>query len=115
MSGGAWEYVMANYNDMAASTGFSEPLTLDSKYYDKYTSNNVSLACNGSECLSHGLSETSGWYNDYHNMVSEEYPWFVCGGRYNSVTIAGVFYFYGVSLGGGGGHGSFRLVMSPSL
>ena len=28
MSGGAWEYVMGNYNDIAASSGFSEPLTL---------------------------------------------------------------------------------------
>ena len=60
MSGGAWEYVMANYNDIASASGFSEPLTLDSKYYNKYTNDNVALACNGSECLSHGLSETSG-------------------------------------------------------
>ncbi|HIT37189.1 MAG TPA: hypothetical protein IAB59_01750, partial [Candidatus Onthousia faecipullorum] len=80
MSGGAWEYVMGNYNDISASSGFSEPLTLESKYYDKYTSNDVSLACNGSECLSHGLSETAGWYNDYRNMVSEEYPWLLRGG-----------------------------------
>ena len=72
MSGGVLEYVMGNYNDMVGSSGFREPLTLESKYYDKYTNNNVSLACNGSECLSYGLSETVGWYNDYHNMVSEE-------------------------------------------
>ena len=66
MSGGVLEYVMGNYNDMVGSSGFREPLTLESKYYDKYTNNNVSLACNGSECLSYGLSETVGWYNDYH-------------------------------------------------
>ena len=60
MSGDSWEYVMGNYNDISSTSGFSEPLTLESKYYDKYTSDNVSTACNESECLSHGLRETAG-------------------------------------------------------
>ena len=115
MSGGAWEYVMGNYNDMVGSSGFSNPLTLDSKYYDKYTSDNTSIACNGRECLSHGLSETAGWYNDYHTMVSEEYPWLVCGGSFNDNAVAGVLYFSAWHLGGVNGSDSFRLVMSPSL
>ena len=102
---------MANYNDIAASSGFSEPLTLESKYYDKYTNNNVALACNGSECLSHGLSETAGWYNDYRTMVSEEYPWLVRGGRFSDGTGAGVFHFSGTS-GGTYDDYSYRLVMS---
>ena len=102
---------MGNYNDISASSGFSEPLTLESKYYDKYTSNNVALACNGSECLSHGLSETAGWYNDYRNMVSEEYPWLLRGGRFSHAPYAGVFHF---DYTGGGTYNvySFRLVMS---
>ena len=113
MSGGAWEYVMGNYNDIAASSGFSEPLTLESKYYDKYTSNNVALACNGSECLSHGLSETAGWYNDYRNMVSEEYPWLLRGYGYFNSSYAGVFYFNCANERGGVSvNVSFRLVMS---
>ncbi|HIT38065.1 MAG TPA: hypothetical protein IAB59_06290, partial [Candidatus Onthousia faecipullorum] len=115
MSGGAWEYVMGNYNDIAASSGFSEPLTLESKYYDKYTSNNVALACNGSECLSHGLSETAGWYNDYRTMVSEEHPWLLRGGLFNGSTGAGVFGFNFWTLGSADSYYSFRLVMSPSL
>ena len=114
MSGGAWEYVMGNYNDISGDSGFSDPLTLDSKYYNKYTSDNTSLACNGSNCLSHGLSETSGWYSDYHNMVSTEYTWLVRGGHCTSGgNGAGVFYF-SVSPGDVGSNGSFRLVMSPS-
>ena len=113
MSGGAWEYVMANYNDMAANSGFSDPLTLDSKYYDKYTSNNVSIACNGSECLSHGLSETRGWYNDAQTMVSEEYPWLLRGGGYLNYVSNGVFFFdRALELGSVGNFISFRLVMS---
>ena len=114
MSGGAWEYVMANYNDMAASSGFSDPLTLDSKYYNKYTSNNVSTACNGSECISHGLSETSGWYNDSRTTVSEEYPWLLRGGGYGGTTSAGVFNFSS-NFGGSIYDSSFRLVMSPGI
>ena len=112
MSGGAWEYVMANYNDMAGNSGFSDPLTLDSKYYNKYTSNNVSTACNGSECISHGLSETRGWYSDAQTMVSEEYPWLLRGGYYDTGG-AGVFYFYAYGYTGGVySDGSFCLVMS---
>ncbi len=113
MSGGAWEYVMGNYNDMVASSGFeSMP---EAKYYNKYTSNNPSTACNGSECLGHGLSETRRWYNDYQNMVSEESPWLMRGGSYDAGgNGAGVFCFYadGWYIGGANIGGSFRLVMS---
>ena len=113
MSGGAWEYVMGNYNDVSGNSGFSNPLTIDSKYYNKYTNNDVRVACNGSECLSHGLSETSGWYNDYQNMVTETYPWVVRGGSYNDDYYAGVFYFGNASYAGSFvTYYSFRLVMS---
>ena len=115
MSGGAWEYVMANYNNMAANSGFSEPLTLDSKYYNLYTTGDPSTACNGEECKGHGLSETSGWYSDYHNMVNETYPWLLRGGSYDDDSGAGVFGFSYTSLTGSAStYFSFRLVMSPS-
>ncbi len=117
MSGGAWEYVMANYNNISASSGFSNPLTLDSKYYNLYTSNNINTACNGSECISHGLGETGNWYGDHYTMVSEEYPWFVGGGGFYTWYDAGVFAI-GPSTNGIGGVGnnySFRLVISPNI
>ena len=115
MSGGSWEYVMANYNNISASSGFSEPLILESKYYNKYTSNNVNIACNGETCLSQGLSETSGWYNDFHNMVNATYPWLVRGGGYDLSALAGVFNFnYIIVTGGPNGGSSFRLVISPA-
>ena len=116
MSGGSWEYVMGNYNDIAASSGFSEPLTLESKYYNKYTSDDTNIACNGSECLSHGLSETAGWYNNEQLMTNSEYPWLLRGGGFNYVTNAGVFYFYNTYYCGDASTiYSFRIVMSPSL
>ncbi len=113
VSGGAWEYVMSNYNDMAANSGFSEPLTLDSKYYDKYTSDNSKMACNGNECISHGLSETAGWYNDQQTMVSEIYPWLLHGGSYSGSTGAGVFSFdNSFVMGGPYSDISFRLAIA---
>ena len=107
MSGGAWEYVMANYNDTIGSSGFiSMP---ESKYYDKYTSDNVLTACNGNECLSHALSETAGWYNDYQYTVTSTSSWYGRGGHYENNIGGGVFDF---SSGNGaiGSTGTFRLV-----
>ena len=89
MSGGAWEYVMGNYNDTIGNSGFST--MPESKYYDKYITFDANTACNNSECLSHGLSETVGWYNDARTMVSEEYPWLLRGGSYIDDTTAGMF------------------------
>ena len=111
MSGGAWEYVMANYNDVIGSSGFIEPLTLDSKYYNKYTSYDESKACNGSTCISHGLSEIAGWYNDYQSMVIEQYPWLVRGGNYYNDIDAGSYNF-GVVAGGTSGSYSYRLTLT---
>ena len=113
MSGGAWEYVMGNYNNMAASSGFSEPLTLDSKYYNLYTSDDPSTACNGEECIGHGLSETSGWYNDSQSMVNETNSWLLRGGTSSNSVNAGVF-FFDRAAGNDFFSSSFRLVMSPS-
>ena len=89
----------------------------ESKYYDKYTSNDVNTACNGSSCLSHSLSETLGWYNDSYLMVSEIYPWSVRSGSYGSrLTGSGIFNFNNNLVSGEAvTFGSFRLVMSSSL
>ena len=92
MAGGAYEYVMGNYNNTIKSSGFT---TLpDSKYYDKYTTTNSLTACNGGICYGHGLSEVSNWYGDYHNFVNDSTPWFVRGGRYYNDSSAGTFSFY---------------------
>ena len=114
MSGSSWEYVVGNYNDVVGNSGFSQPLTLDIKYYNKYTSSVLNELCNGKKCLSHALSETTGWYGDYQALVTESHPWLVRGGNYDDVIDAGSYNF-GVVAGGTSGSYSFRLVMSPSL
>ena len=110
MSGGAWEYVMGNYNDVIGSSGFvSMP---DAKYYDKYTSDNLDTACNGSACLSHGFPETSGWYADGISMASEAYPWLVRSAGYGVNISAGIFYLYGtIRYGDAFGSISYRVVL----
>ena len=109
MSGGAWEYVMANYNDTLANSAFSTmPNTI---YYDKYTTDDGATACNGSSCLSQALSETVNWYNDHGYYAYNNYPWYVRGAVYNNDNSYGMFSFNGYD-GGNYAHVSFRLVMS---
>ena len=111
MSGGYYEHVMANYNDLLSNSGFeSMP---ESKYYDKYTSNNINTACNGQECFSHGLSETSRWYGDFSAMNTDTYPWLVRGGSYYYTVNAGIFYYYFFTATNNGDY-SFRLVLTSN-
>ena len=104
MSGGAFEYVMGVLADSSgkpksgyASTdnsGFTGMLQdgttytgiafPDSKYYNLYT---------GSSYTGHALTETENWYSDIANFVDSWYPWFLRGGYYDYIELAGVFYF----------------------
>jgi len=117
MSGGAWEYVMGNYNNYsgassALNSGFSGPnndgtTTIGlvfpiSKYYDVYTSTVVASACNNGICYGQALSETPGWNNDTAVFVSNAIPWLARGGLYSHTTVAGIFhanYGYGNTYG----------------
>ena len=85
MSGGAWEYVMGNFNDTIKSSGFTS--MPEAKYYDKYTG---TTGIKGDSTNSDG---TSGWYGDRALFVDSSVPWFIRGGSYNNGTVAGVFGF----------------------
>ena len=116
MSGGAAEYVMGNYNDEVGNSGFS--VMPDAKYYDKYTSDMPSEACNGRVCYSHALSETAGWYNDSQIMVKENSAWLLRNSVLNLTRISGIFSFDYIWVSQNGvndSHFSFRLVLSPNL
>ena len=111
MSGGAWDYMMSNYNDSVGESGFINLPEL--KYYDKYTTDNLMTACAGKVCLSHSLSETVGWYNDYSSYVSTESPWYVHGCSHNDQEVAGLYCISGTILNGRADVGAtFRLVIS---
>src|SRR5574344_87823 len=80
MSGGAFEYLMANLSGTISSSGF---LSMPSqKYWNKYTSETMASACNGSPCYGQAITETgtgangnNQWYNDYIYFVTSANPW----------------------------------------
>ena len=109
MNGGSLEYVMGNYNDVVGQSGFTS--MPESKYYDRYTSNNLLIACNNNICLSHGLSEMSGWYNDSQDRIYERYSWTLKGGSYRGSSESGVFAF-SIENGAYSERNTFRLIMS---
>ena len=91
MSGGSDEFVMGNYSNTIASSGFIE--MPESKYYDLYTTEDASTACESGICYGQALSETSGWYADIAAFVSSSSPWMGRSGTYGYETYAGVFNF----------------------
>ena len=132
MSGGSWEYVMGNYapagqkysgNKTLNNSGYTGLLLdgskytgknwLEDKYYDFYTSSDLLTACKGKACISQALNETEGWYGDYMQMISSQWPWGRRSGNYAIGEEAGIFYFY--RLGGDEATEiAFRLVLSSS-
>jgi len=121
MSGGAYEYVMGNYNNVSGSSasynsgfvGTNGPTTgglawPDSKYYDLYTSTAESTGYK----VGDATYETSGWYSDFANFVNSSGPWFLRGGRYNNNTEAGVFSM-GYNVGSSNSYYGFRLAIKP--
>ncbi len=115
MSGGSFEYVMGVYKEKIGQSGFIDNLEgIDEKYFDNYTTDTAS----DESYKGHALGETSGWYGDVANYVSNICPWFKRGHANKGVTNAGVFSF---DLSGGAkdannGADSFnsaRVILSP--
>lgn len=100
------------YPNSGPYSGQYNLLSIDSKYYDIYTTTNATTACNGGACLGHALSETSGWYTDTAGFVSTESPWFTRGGFINSSTATGIFAF-NADNGGAYGSSTMRTVIAP--
>ena len=125
MSGGAWEYVMGVQKDSSGnvqvgSSGFSISSLPDSKYYDLYDYQaedgvgytRYHLGDATREVLKNTSSQgQNAWWSDYSYNIYSLYPWVARGGRYNTGSSAGVFYFdrHG---GWGGSLYSFRSVLS---
>ena len=99
MSGGAYEYVMGNYNGTTVSSGFST--MPNAKYYDNYPasvftgdySTNMTF-CTLETCGGHALHETKNWYNNYANFVDSGSPFFARGDGFYDGTHASAFHSY---------------------
>jgi len=122
MSGGSYEYVMGNYNNISGQTtssnsgfcGTNGPTDgicrewPNTKYFDLYTSEIPSVGYK----LGDAMYETSGWYSDIANFIVSDNPWVDRGGGFSSSTTSGVFYFSrntGKSLGSN----TSRLAIKP--
>ncbi len=134
MSGAAWERVMANYNNIGASSGWNNAAVaaLPDKYIDRYytaqqdllngigfvyditkygdavyeTSNNAARY-NGS---SWSGSTSGSWFNDLSYLPRTSNPWFWRGGRFANFSNAGVFAF-SQTFGNAVSDGGFRPVV----
>ncbi len=106
MSGGAYEYVMGNYNKTAGYSGLTVS-GIPAEHIDIYSGSSVSASH-----LGDATGETAGWYSDRANFVSSSDPWFDRGGYYGDGGNVGVFYFSvtsEVNYGSG-----FRVVLSTT-
>ena len=107
MSGGAYEYVMGNYNKTTGSSGLTVS-GVPAEHIDIYSGTSVSASH-----LGDATGETAGWYSDYAYFVDSSIPWFGRGGRCDYGDVAGVFYFYYLT-GGAFSGGGFRVVLSTT-
>ena len=115
MSGGAWEYVMGNYNDTISSAGFSS--MPEAKYYDKYTGTDSNrdftkyhLGDATKETVKTKSSGQNAWYQDSSYSVRSSTPWVERGGYFSNGTSAGVFRF-SKNDGSSNRYNSFRVVL----
>ena len=105
MSGGAFEYVMGNYNKTAGDSGLTVS-GVPAEHIDIYSGTSVSASH-----LGDALGETAGWYINYADFVLSGGPWFSRGGNCLSGGDAGVFGFIYSTGEGYNGYG-FRVVLS---
>ena len=108
MSGGAFEYVMGNYNKTAGDSGLTVS-GVPAEYIDIYSGTSVSASH-----LGDALGETAGWYSDSTSFVDSSNPWFLRGGLYFYGDTAGVFNFTTFKVKPGGDDVGFRVVLSTT-
>ena len=104
MSGGAYEYVMGNYNKTAGSSGLTVS-GVPAEHIDIYSGTSVAASH-----LGDATGETAGWYSDSADFVDSFTPWFRRGGLYGHGDNAGVFNF-SYNTGGGNNTYGFRVVL----
>ena len=97
MSGGAYDRVMANYNNSVGSSGFPIQGILPggnngSKYYEKYTGTSSNTSTSSNSIKGDATYETSGWYSTTSSFMNTSNPWIIRGADYNDETSAGIFH-----------------------
>ena len=141
MSGGSYEYVMGNYNNLVGSSGFAdnnEVQAINSYYITRYETlisemlegvgmdyderiygdaiyeTSIGVRYNGTDYVprEEGGKETGSWYGDYSYLPYLSSPWLYRGGHWNDGSGAGVFDFSN-GTGIANVNYSFRPVLAP--
>lgn len=105
-NGGAWESVMGFYQSIPNDSEL--PSNLKAKYYDIYTSEDISIACSNEVCYGHALSETYGWYDELSAFLNSELPYLSFGGCITHDGTGGFRYYQG---SGWDANDAFRIVI----
>ena len=105
MSGGAFEYVMGNYNKTAGKSGLTVN-EIPAEHIDIYSGISVWYGH-----LGDATGETADWYSDSWSFVEDSFPWFFRGGDNNVGGVTDMFGFYS---NGGSDYNDlgFRVVLS---
>jgi len=88
MSGGAFEYVMGNYNKTAGKSWLTVS-EIPAEHIDIYSGISVSASH-----LGDATGETADWYSDSWSFVEDSFPWFFRGGDNNVGGVTDMFGFY---------------------
>ncbi len=110
MSGGTYEYVMGNYNNLSGSSGLN-PTTINNKYIDRYGSD---ISGNYGDALyetSSGSGTAASWYGDYSYKVDSTWPWYGRGGDKDIGSVVGGSFCYRNYTGVANGFMSWRAVL----
>ena len=106
MSGGAWEYVMGNYNKTTGNSGLTVS-GVPAEHIDIYSGTSVAASH-----LGDATGETAGWYSDFDLFVNSSYPWFTRGDNEYNWDYVGVFNFDNSTGGLYNDKYGFRVVLS---
>ena len=133
MSGGSYEYVMGNTNNIVGSSAItsvvSDFYTNESwtKYYDKYPTQTTNIVFSN-RILGDATGEMgpifyvkdvdnsertrNSWYNDYAQFIYDSSPWVVRGGHVIYGSGSGIFAF-SHDFGRANSYFGFRVVLTP--
>ena len=121
MSGGAWEYTMANIVSddgttmIPDSSGYTTSTYPNSKYYDKYSfsiKNTSRMRSKLGDGIKEVYNSSKGWYGDNSYLASSSGSWFDRSGCYSSGAYVGAFYSDS-NFGNADSNYSSRLVITP--
>ena len=121
MSGGAWEYTMANIVSddgttmIPDSSGYTTSTYPNSKYYDKYSfsiKNTSRMRSKLGDGIKEVYNSSKGWYGDNSYLASSSGSWFDRSGCYSSGAYVGAFYSDS-NFGNADSNYSSRIIITP--